>query len=88
MRKLTKKERIEVRNAIETTLNTMALIVSLIIIGIIIACMRLDATMYVEAYVVIAGIIILGIAVKGILQNRAKRLWFKRKKKDSFFIIR
>jgi uncharacterized membrane protein len=88
MRKLTKKERDTIRRPAENTLNSLSMIISLIVIGVIIFCMKLDATMYVEAYVVIAGIVILTIVVKVILQSREKRLWFKKKKKEGFFIIR
>jgi hypothetical protein len=79
-----KIKRMEVKNTIDSTLNTVSLILSLIIIGIIIACMRLDVSAYVNAYVAIAGMIVLGILVRGFLHSRAKKLWFKRKKKKYF----
>ena len=79
-----KKDFMKRMDAVENFLNSIALVLSLVIVGLIAFCMRLDATMYVNAYMAIGGIIVLVIFVKTVLRYREKKLWFKRNRRIFF----
>ena len=79
-----KKDFMTRMDAVENVLNSIALVLSVIIIGLIAFCMRLDAIMYVNVYMAIGGIIVLVILVKTVLRHKEKRLWFKKNRKIFF----
>ena len=79
-----KKDFMSRMDAVENVLNSIALVLSLVIVGLIAFCMRLDAIMYTNIYMAIGGIIVLVILVKTVLRHREKRLWFKKNRKIFF----
>ena len=79
-----KKDFMTRMDVVESVLNSIALALSFIIIGLIIYCMRLDAVAYTNMYIVFGGIIVLAIFVKTVLRHRKKKLWFKKHSKIYF----
>ena len=79
-----KKDFMTRMDVVESVLNSIALALSFIIIGLIIYCMRLDAVAYTNMYIVFGGLIVLVIFVKTVLRYREKKLWFKKNRRIFF----